>query len=51
MSCQLSDKATVANILSYPIRIIERERKSEEVILYALYLYFLGLREQSKQAQ
>ena len=25
------------------MRIIERQRTSEEIILYALYLYFLGL--------
>jgi putative transposase len=35
------------------MRIIERERTSEEIILYALYLYFLGLslRSTSKAIQ
>jgi hypothetical protein len=32
-----------ANILSYSMSILERERTSAEVIVYALYLYFLGL--------
>src|SRR6476620_5039609 len=47
------DKAIAANILSYSMRLIERERTSTEVILYALYLYFLGLslRSTSKAIQ
>ena len=42
-----------ANIFSYSMRLIERERTSAEVILYALYLYFLGLslRSTSKAIQ
>jgi len=36
------EKAIVANILSSTMKIIERERTTEAIILYALYLY-LGL--------
>ncbi len=47
------DKAIAANILSYLMSLFERERTSAEVILYALYLYFLGLsfRNTSKAIQ
>jgi transposase-like protein len=32
-----------ANILSYSMSLFERERTSIEMVLYELYLYFLGL--------
>jgi putative transposase len=49
----LAIKALAANILSYSMSILERERTSPEVIMYALYLYFLGLsfRDTSKAIQ
>ena len=43
MLCNLKDKAIATNILSYSMIVLQRERTSAEVILYALYLYFLGL--------
>ncbi len=49
--CLLSDKAIAANILSYPMRLFERERTSAETILCALYLYFLGLSKFQKHSK